>query len=65
MLMAELLDRGQASASDQALQRTLGVTRARLSQLLNELAAFGLVTAENERSEGPGRPRVIYRPDLS
>ena len=64
MLMAELLDRGQASASDQALQRTLGVTRARLSQLFGELAAHGLVTAENERSERPGRPRVIYRPNL-
>src|SRR5207302_1991089 len=33
MLMAELLDRGQVSPSDEPLQATLGVTRSRLTQL--------------------------------
>ena len=64
MLMAELLDRGQASPSDDDLQKTLGVTRSRLTQLLRELLDKNLVTAEDERPDGPGRPRVIYRPAL-
>jgi hypothetical protein len=64
MLMAELLDRGQASPSDDDLQRTLGVTRSRLTQLLRQLLAESLVTAEDERPDGPGRPRVVYRPAL-
>jgi hypothetical protein len=64
MLMAELLDRGQASPSDEDLQVTLGVTRSRLTQLLRDLLANELVTTESERAEGPGRPRVVYRPAL-
>lgn len=64
MLMAELLDRGQASPSDDDLQKTLGVTRSRLTQLLRQLLDKKLVTAEDERPDGPGRPRVIYRPAL-
>ncbi|MGA2163681.1 MAG: helix-turn-helix domain-containing protein [Solirubrobacteraceae bacterium] len=64
MLMAELLDRGQASPSDRDLQDTLGVTRSRLTQLLHTMLAQDLVTAESERADGPGRPRVVYRPVL-
>ena len=64
MLMAELLDRGQASPSDEDLQVSLGVTRSRLTQLLRDLLAKELVTAESERADGPGRPRVVYRPAL-
>jgi hypothetical protein len=64
MLMAELLGRGQASASDEALQQTLGVTRARLNQLFRQLLEHGLVTAATERADGPGRPRTVYRPVL-
>jgi energy-coupling factor transporter ATP-binding protein EcfA2 len=64
MLMAELLERGQASPSDDDLQVSLGVTRSRLTQLLRDLLAQELVTAESERAEGPGRPRVVYRPAL-
>jgi energy-coupling factor transporter ATP-binding protein EcfA2 len=64
ILMAELLDRGQASPSDGDLQRTLGVTRSRLTQLLRQLLAKDLVTVEDERPDGPGRPRVVYRPAL-
>jgi energy-coupling factor transporter ATP-binding protein EcfA2 len=64
MLMAELLDRGDASPSDKALQTTLGVTRSRLTQLLRELLEHELVVAETERATGPGRPRTVYRPAL-
>jgi len=62
MLMAELLDRGQASPSDEDLQRTLGVTRSRLTQMFRQLLGDQLVSAETERPDGPGRPRVVYRP---
>lgn len=65
MLMAELLDRGQASPSDTSLQVSLGVTRSRLTQILRELREHRLVTVETERSDGPGRPRAVYRPALS
>jgi hypothetical protein len=64
LLMAELLDRGQASPSDDDLQRTLGVTRSRLTQLFRLLLADKLVMAESERPDGPGRPRTVYRPAL-
>ncbi|MBV9197204.1 MAG: hypothetical protein JO168_23970 [Solirubrobacterales bacterium] len=64
MLMAELLERGQASPSDEDLQRTLGVSRARLNQLFRQLQDHGLVRAETERAAGPGRPRAVYRPSL-
>lgn len=64
MLMAELLGRGQASPSDELLQKTLGVSRARLNQLFRQLLDRGLVAADTERAEGPGRPRTVYRPVL-
>jgi energy-coupling factor transporter ATP-binding protein EcfA2 len=64
MLMAELLDRGQASPSDEDLQATLGVSRARLTQIFRGLQASHLVIAEAERPSGPGRPRTVYRPAL-
>lgn len=64
MLMVELLQRGQASPSDEDLQRTLGVTRARLNQLFRQLQDHDLVLAETERAAGPGRPRAVYRPAL-
>jgi energy-coupling factor transporter ATP-binding protein EcfA2 len=64
MLMAELLDLGQASPSDQVLLQRLGLTRARVSTLLQQLLEDGLVESTVERSDGPGRPRKIYRPAL-
>jgi len=64
MLMAELLERGSASPSDEALQRSLGVTRARLTQLLREMFEDGLVVAGHSPITGPGRPRTLYRPNL-
>jgi energy-coupling factor transporter ATP-binding protein EcfA2 len=65
MLMAELLDLGQASPSDEVLLKRLGLTRALVSTLLQQLHEHGLVQAQAERSEGPGRPRTIYRPKLT
>ncbi len=64
MLMAELLDMGQASPSDEQLLTRLGLKRARVSTLLHELADAGLVESSTVRSDGPGRPRTIYRPAL-
>lgn len=64
MLMAELLDLGQASPSDEVLLSRLGLTRARVSTLLQQLLDAGLVDSGAERSDGPGRPRTIYRPAL-
>ncbi len=64
MLMAELLDRGQASPSEPELQDSLGLTRARLTQLFHMLQENDLVVTEAEPSSGPGRPRLTYRPNL-
>jgi len=64
MLMAELLDRGQASPSDADLQAALGVTRSRLTQILRELLDHQLVTVASEQPDGPGRPKAVYRPAL-
>jgi len=64
MLLAELLDRGQASPSDPELQESLGVTRARLTQMFHQLSQHDLVVSEAERAMGPGRPRIVYRPNL-
>ncbi len=64
MLMAELLDLGQASPSDPTLLDRLGLTRARVSTLLQQLLEADLVESSVERSERPGRPRTVYRPAL-
>ncbi|MDQ3676329.1 MAG: AAA family ATPase [Actinomycetota bacterium] len=64
MLMAELLERGQASASDSDLQKSLGISRARLSQLFGDLLERELVVQEIEGASGLGRPRTAYRPVL-
>jgi len=63
-LMAELLDLGQASPSDETLLDRLGLKRARVNTLLQQLHDAGLVNSAVERSDGPGRPRTIYRPTL-
>lgn len=64
MLMAELLDLGQASPSDQVLLDRLGLTRARVSTLMKQLLKADLVESAVAKSEGPGRPRTVYRPAL-
>jgi len=64
MLMAELLDLGQASPSDEVLLDRLGLTRARVSTLLQQLLDANLVESTVERSDRPGRPRAVYRPAL-
>jgi hypothetical protein len=63
MLMAELLDLGQASPSDTALLQRLGLSRARVTALLRELLSHGLVESTPEAgSSTSGRPRTIYKP---
>jgi energy-coupling factor transporter ATP-binding protein EcfA2 len=64
-LMAELLDLGQASPSDDALQNRLGLTRGRITALLRALLEEDLVEAGRDRSSGPGRPKTIYRPRIT
>lgn len=61
-LFDELLDRGQASASDRELQAVLAVSRARLAQMLRDLLEAEVVEAQSAASTGPGRPRTVYRP---
>jgi energy-coupling factor transporter ATP-binding protein EcfA2 len=64
MLMAELLDRGQAGPSDESLQMSLGLSRGRLTDYLRTLLSEQLVVAEPQPSDKPGRPRTVYRPAL-
>lgn len=62
LVMAELIDRGEASPSDAGLQTAVGVSRARLTQVLRDLFEHRLVSATQNRASGPGRPRTVYRP---
>lgn len=66
MLMAELLDLGQASPSDTSLLERLGLSRGRVTALLREMLDQGLVeTAQDTSKSTAGRPRTIYRPHLT
>jgi RecA/RadA recombinase len=61
MLLAELWARDGVSASDEHLQRSLGVTRNRLTELLRTLAASGILSSYAEPRAGKaGRPRELY-----
>jgi hypothetical protein len=64
MLMAELLDLGQASPSDDTLQGRLGLTRGRITALLREMLDKGLLETDAQKSAGPGRPKTVYRPRI-
>ena len=64
MLMAELLDLGQASPSDAELLQRLGLTRSRVTVQLRELLEADLVETGTDKSGTPGRPKTIYRPKL-
>lgn len=59
-LVAALDALGPSSASDERLLRTLGWTRARVSQVLTELRSNDLVE-QSELSQGLGRPRKVWR----
>jgi hypothetical protein len=61
MLLAKMWSRGAVSASDGDLQRSLGVTRNRLTELLRGLAAANVLVATPEPAEGRvGRPKMLY-----
>lgn len=61
MLVAELWARDGVSASDEELQRSLGVTRNRLTELLRTLASHNILSSYAEPREGKtGRPRELY-----
>ncbi len=60
-LLQEIWNRGAVSASDAGLQRSLGVTRTRLTQLLKELERAGTLVASSQPGAGTiGRPRTLY-----
>lgn len=60
-LVVEIWNRGAVSASDAELQRSLGVSRARLTQLLTLLANDGTLVSTSQTSSGAvGRPRTLY-----
>lgn len=60
-LLAEIWGRGAVSASDPELQRSLGVTRARLTQLLRILEhADVLASFPQARAGTMGRPKTLY-----
>jgi energy-coupling factor transporter ATP-binding protein EcfA2 len=60
LLAAELRGRGAVSASDGDLQRRMGWTRSRLTQVLKELEANGLATTTEAADGRAGRPRRMY-----
>lgn len=60
MLAAEMRGQGAASASDQELQRRMGWTRPRLTQVLKELEGAGLAHAIESSDGRAGRPRRLY-----
>lgn len=61
MLVAEIWNRGPVSASDSDLQRSLGLSRPRLTQLLTALENDGILHSFREPSVGTtGRPRMLY-----
>lgn len=60
-LVLEIWGRGALSASDPELQRSLGVTRARLTQLLKRLERAEVLISFRQPSPGAmGRPKTLY-----
>jgi len=59
-LFADLEARGQASAADEELLKRLGWSRQRARRAFDELEEAGLVVAQAEVRQGPGRPRKVY-----
>jgi len=60
--IARLLDEvGGVSAADEIARERLGVSAARLSQVLAHMYDRGLITFDDVRGGGPGRPRRRYR----
>jgi Cdc6-like AAA superfamily ATPase len=60
MLAAEIRGTGAVSASDEQLQRRMGWTRNRLTQVLRELEGAGLARASQSSDGRTGRPRRFY-----
>jgi hypothetical protein len=61
MLVTEIWNGGPVSASDEALQQSLGLSRARLTQLLTALEQSGILTSfRDPEARGMGRPRTMY-----
>lgn len=60
--LARVIDEvGSVAAADPVVQERLGWTPSRISQVLSRLRDAGLVTYDEVRHDGPGRPRRRYR----
>ena len=60
-LFYEVETAGALGPSDPSVQARSGLSRPRLVQLFHELRDAGLVDEVTAPSDGPGRPRVLYR----
>ena len=61
-LLEAIWSRGPVSASDEELQRSLGMSRTRLTELLRKLEdADVLVSFPDQDGQGQGRPRTLYQ----
>lgn len=62
-VMRHLLSNRPTSASDEEFLHSLGVTRARATQVLRRLEGAGLVSTFHDKA-GVGRPRKLYVTNL-
>lgn len=61
-LLEAIWSRGAVSASDEEVQRSLGMSRTRLTELLRKLADVGVLQAfPDPQGRGQGRPRTLYQ----
>lgn len=61
MRVAEIWNHGAVSASDNDLQRSIGLSRPRLTQLLTALESEGILHSFREPASGTiGRPKTLY-----
>jgi hypothetical protein len=62
LLLEAIWSRGPVSASDQDLQRSLGMSRTRLTELLRKLADIAVLESfPDPAGQGQGRPRTLYQ----
>jgi energy-coupling factor transporter ATP-binding protein EcfA2 len=61
-LVEAIWSRGAVSASDEDVQRSLGMSRTRLTELLRKLEEVGVLHSfPDHQGQGLGRPRTLYQ----
>lgn len=60
-LLTAMESLGPVTAHDPQLASSLGWTRGRIAQVMSQLRDSGLVTADEDKTSGPGRPKLVYR----